>query len=104
LLNINFCYNGGVNIVEIIKKGGAKEQFDKEKIKKSIEKAAIDAGYNLEKIKTLINEITKSIEKDTQNKEELDTAMIRVSVFNKLEKREPSIVESWKKFDEKYKP
>lgn len=91
-------------MVEIIKKGGAKEQFDKEKIKKSIEKAAIDAGYNLEKIKTLINEITKSIEKDTQNKEELDTAMIRVSVFNKLEKREPSIVESWKKFDEKYKP
>ncbi len=91
-------------MVEIIKKGGAKEQFDKEKIKKSIEKAAIDAGYNLEKIKTLINEITKSIEKDAQNKEELDTAMIRVSVFNKLEKREPSIVESWKKFDEKYKP
>ena len=91
-------------MVEIIKKGGAKEQFDKEKIKKSIEKAAIDAGYNLEKIETLINEITKSIEKDAQNKEELDTAMIRASVFNKLEKREPSIVESWKKFDEKYKP
>ena len=91
-------------MVEIIKKGGAKEQFDKEKIKKSIEKAAIDAGYTLEKIETLINEITKSIEKDAQNKEELDTAMIRASVFNKLEKREPSIVESWKKFDEKYKP
>ena len=91
-------------MVEIIKKGGAKEQFDKEKIKKSIEKAAIDAGYNLEKIETLINEITKSIEKDAQNKEELDTAMIRANVFNKLEKREPSIVESWKKFDEKYKP
>ena len=91
-------------MVEIIKKGGAKEQFDKEKIKKSIEKAAIDAGYTLEKIETLINEITKSIEKDAQNKEELDTAMIRASVFNKLEKREPSIVESWKTFDEKYKP
>jgi transcriptional repressor NrdR len=91
-------------LVEIIKKGGAKEQFDKEKIKKSIEKAAIDAGYSLEKIETLINEITKSIEKDAQNKEELDTAMIRASVFNKLKKKEPSIVESWKKFDEKYKP
>jgi transcriptional repressor NrdR len=91
-------------LVEIIKKGGAKEQFDKEKIKKSIEKAAIDAGYSLEKIETLINEITKSIEKDAQNKEELDTARIRASVFNKLEKTEPSIVESWKKFDEKYKP
>ena len=91
-------------LVEIIKKGGAKEQFDKEKIKKSIEKADIDAGYTLEKIETFINEITKSIEKDAQNKEELDTAMIRASVFNKLEKREPSIVESWKKFDEKYKP
>jgi transcriptional repressor NrdR len=91
-------------LVEIIKKGGAKEQFDKEKIKKSIEKAAIDAGYSLEKIETLINEITKSIEKDAQNKEELDTAMIRASVFNKLEKKEPSIVESWKEFDENYKP
>lgn len=55
-------------MVEIIKKGGDKEQFDKEKIKKSIEKVAIDAGYTLEKIETLINEITKSIEKDAQNK------------------------------------
>ncbi len=90
-------------MVEVVKKGGNNEQFDKDKIKKSIEKAAIDAGYTLKKIETLSNEIAKSIAKEVENKEELNTDTIRASVFSKLEEKEPSIVESWKKFDEKYK-
>ena len=90
-------------MVEVVKKGGNNEQFDMDKIKKSIEKAAIDAGYTLKKIETLSNEIAKSIAKEVENKEELNTDTIRASVFSKLEEKEPSIVESWKKFDEKYK-
>ena len=44
-------------MVEVVKKGGTTETFDKMKIKRSIEKAAIDADYTLEDIKTITKEL-----------------------------------------------
>lgn len=40
-------------MVEVVKRNGSKETFDCTKIKRSIEKAAIDAGYNLEELRIL---------------------------------------------------
>ncbi len=91
-------------MVEVVKKGGGNEPFDGEKIRKSIEKAAIDAGYSLERIKNIIDETIKDITEEAEKSGEIDTDAIRDSIFNRFEKNESSIVKSWKKFDAKYKP
>jgi transcriptional regulator NrdR family protein len=91
-------------LVEVVKKGGTKEQFDSKKIRKSIEKAAIDAGYTSGDIKGIEDEIIKDITEEAQKIGELNTKDIRDSIFNNLNENKPSIVESWKKFDARYKP
>ncbi len=91
-------------MVEVVKKGGRNEPFDGEKIRKSIEKAAIDAGYSLERIKDITDETIKDITEEAGKSGEIDTDAIRDSIFNRFEKNESSIVKSWKKFDAKYKP
>jgi transcriptional repressor NrdR len=90
-------------MVVVVKKGGGKESFDGEKIRKSIEKAAIDAGYSLERIKNIIDKTIEDITEEAVKSGEIDTSAIRESIFNRFEKNESSIVKSWKKFDAKYK-
>ncbi len=91
-------------MVDVVKKRGTREPFDMDKIKKSIDKAAIDANYTLEEIKTLTEEIIRDITGEGEKIGELDTEAIRTSIFNTLDENESSIVESWKKFDARYKP
>ena len=91
-------------MVEVVKKGGGNEPFDGEKIRKSIEKAAIDAGYSLDRMKNIIDETIKDITEEAEKSGEIDTDAIRDSIFNRFEKNESSIVKSWKNFDAKYKP
>ena len=68
LLEHKFFKFGGIILVDILKKSGNKEPFDRDKIKRSIEKAAIDANYSLKEIKTLTDEIMIDI---TEKLEEL---------------------------------
>lgn len=90
-------------VVEVIKKGGMKESFNTAKIKRSIEKAAIDAGYTLNEIESTTKQIINEIADEAEKKDEIDTETIKNRIFNKLEITESSIVESWKKFDLRYK-
>ena len=50
-------------MVEVVKKAGTEEQFDSKKIERSIEKAAIDAGYSLGDIKRIEEEIIEDQKK-----------------------------------------
>lgn len=90
-------------VVEVVKKGGMKESFNTAKIKRSIEKAAIDAGYNLDEIESTTGQIMNEIADEAKKKGKIDTETIKNRIFSKLEITESSIVESWKKFDKKYK-
>lgn len=89
--------------IQVVKKGGKTESFNKEKIKRSIEKAAIDAGYTLDQIDSITDQITEEIAEEAKKIGKVNSESIKNSIFNKLEETESSIVESWKKFDEKYK-
>ena len=92
-------------IIKVKKKTGKTEPFDPEKIRRSIQKAAIDAGYTLEGMAdpNLIDEVTKGIIEEAQEKKEIKTTVIRNSILNRLQKSESSIAKSWKKFEKKYK-
>ncbi len=92
-------------VVKVKKRNGDTEPFDPEKVRRSIEKAAIDAGYNLKGMGdlNLIDEVTKGIVEETRNKNEIESKTIRQIVLNTLENAQSSIAESWKKFEKRYK-
>ena len=85
------------------KRLGHTEAFDHNKIRISIQKAVLDAGYTLDEKKELIDEVSTNIIKKTREKREIDSKTIRNSILVKIEKVEPSIAQSWRRFDEKYK-
>jgi transcriptional repressor NrdR len=91
-------------MVEVVKRDGSTETFDSEKIKRSIEKAAIDAGYTLEEVNTITKELIEEIIEEAKKNGRISTNSLKNSIFNKFEKTDSSIVKSWKKFDAKYKP
>jgi transcriptional regulator NrdR family protein len=90
-------------LTKIIKRRGYKEPFKPKKIRRSIKKAVIDAGYTLEEKDELIDEISDIIMEKVKKKSEIDTDTIRDSILNQLDKFEPDIYKSWIKFDKKYK-
>jgi transcriptional repressor NrdR len=85
------------------KNSGNKEPFDEDKIKRSIQKAAIDAGVTLEDVSTEVADITDMITQIAREKKEINSHAIKDHVLKELDKSKPPVAESWRKFDEKYK-
>ena len=92
-------------IIKVKKKNGKTEPFDPEKIRRSIQKAAIDAGYTLGSMAdpNLIDEVTKGIIEEAEEKRIIKSTTIRDFILNRLESTESSIVQSWKNFEKRYK-
>jgi transcriptional regulator NrdR family protein len=92
-------------VTQVRKRDGSTETFDPDKMKRAMQKAAIDATYSLEGAMdlTLIDEISEDISKEVKEEDEIESTTIREKILSKLEEVESSIFESWKKFDRKYK-
>ncbi len=50
-------------MTDVIKRKGTKEPFNPDKIKGSLQKATINAGYSLEEKNEIINEVFSNINK-----------------------------------------
>lgn len=85
------------------KRNGKVENFNQDKVRKSISKAAIDADYDINDIAVLIDTITNDIMKIASEKNQINSNAIRDNILNELDKVESSIADSWRRFDEKYK-
>jgi transcriptional repressor NrdR len=87
----------------VMKKRGTVESFDQDKIKRSIQKAAIDAGYSLNEKEDLINEITDHVTEKVKEENEVKSDVICEAVLNEMLASSPEIVDAWRKFDRRYK-
>lgn len=87
----------------VTKRSGDKEPFNAEKIRKSIRKAAVDAGVSEEVMKDEIEHVANDAIEMSKKKSGIKTGMIRNSILNQLDDVQPSVSESWRKFDSKYK-
>ncbi len=90
-------------MTNVLKKKGAKEAFNPDKIKGSLQKATIDAGYSVEEKKDIINEVYSKINEKLADKTEVNTDTIRMCLLTELDKCEPYIAKSVRRFDNKYK-
>lgn len=91
-------------MANVIKRKGKVEAFNPEKIRGSLQKAAIDAGYSVEEKKDIIDEVFTNINKKLDSEEEIQSETIRACLLTELENCEPYMAKSWRKFDKKYKP
>jgi transcriptional repressor NrdR len=89
--------------MRVVRKKGKTEAFQPTKIKNALQKAAIDAGYSPEEKKDIIDEVFLNINKKLDEEKELDTSTIRMCLLTELDKCEPYIAKSWRRFDKKYK-
>ena len=87
----------------VIKRTGEKEKFNPNKIKGAIQKATIDAGYDIKEKEELIDEIYDKIDKKFEKEGEIKSENIRMCLLTELDSCEPYIAKSWRDFDKKYK-
>jgi len=89
--------------MKVVKKRGVIEQYQPTKIRKSLEKATIDAGYSVDEKKKILDHVYSNINNRIKEKNEVKTDTIRGCLLTELEKCEPYIAKSWRRFERKYK-
>jgi len=90
-------------VTNVVKRKGKIEPFRPDKIKGSLQKATIDAGYSLEEKKDIIDEVFKNINKKLDKEDKIESETIRICLLTELDKCEPYIAKSVRRFDKKYK-
>ena len=92
--------------IKVQKKGGSVEDFDLEKIRKSMQKAAIDAGYLLEGNVdlTLVDVAIDELELEFKEKDKVESVTLRKWILKKLNEIDSSLAKAWKNFEKRYKP
>ncbi len=88
----------------VIKKDGSEEEFDTEKIKKSIKKAAEEAGLEPEKINELVEKVSsKAVKMAEEVEEKIASSQIRENILSTLDEVEDSVSQAWRDYDKTYK-
>lgn len=87
----------------VIKRDGNKELFDPGKVRRSIEKAAIDAGLELKRRKDIIEKVAKGAIRSAKEKGEITTGALREQILKQLDTVEQRVSDAWRRFDGKYK-
>ncbi|BDZ67758.1 ATP cone domain-containing protein [Methanobacterium ferruginis] len=90
-------------MTKVVKKKGDIEPFNPNKIKGALQKATIDAGYTLEEKQNIINQVLSNINKKLDEEKEIKSETIKMCLLTELDKCEPYIAKSWRRFDTKYK-
>ena len=87
----------------VVKRTGKIEPYNPDKIKGSLQKATIDAGYSVKEKEDLIDEIYDKIDKKFEKEGDIKSENIRMCLLTELDECEPYIAKSWRNFDKKYK-
>ena len=83
----------------IIKNDGTIQDFDINKLKKSIENAALDAGYEEDKVFQIIEDVSQYVLESIQNLERVDSQSLRNLILVKLDSDYPNIAKAWRDYD-----
>ena len=88
---------------EFIKKDGAKEPFDAEKIKNSILGAAQRTDLSEERKNEVVEQVAATVIQMAEEKDEIATSEIKEKILSELDIVEPVISEAWRKYEQENK-
>jgi transcriptional regulator NrdR family protein len=86
---------------QVIKKGGKKEVFQPEKLKRAIRGAAKDARLPAKKIKTVVSKVCRPLLKFVSKKKTVKAAVLRKKVLDQLDKIEPIAAKAWRRYEQR---
>jgi len=85
-------------IKEVFKKGGKKELFKEEKIKKSIFNVLSEIDLSQKEREEILNKAILSLREFLKGKSEISTAEIEAKILLELEKISPPAVNIWREY------
>ena len=84
---------------EVIKKGGKREPFRAEKLKKSIRVACKDAHLAAARAKKAVLKVSRPVLRFAAKRKAVRTAVLRKKVLAELRKVEPTAVKAWLRYE-----
>ena len=88
---------------QVQKRKGYQEEFQVEKLKRSIENAARDAGLSEDKVFQVVEEISSYVLENVKDLESVDTQSMRSLILNRLDETYPEVANAWRKYDKEVK-
>jgi len=85
--------------ITVIKKNGAKEPWDGEKLRRSIAAAAENADINKERIKAVVDNVAQKVIDQFCGDEEVTSYMIREVVLRELRSIERGVSDAWIEYE-----
>jgi transcriptional regulator NrdR family protein len=85
-------------MIRVIKKGGKREEFNLNKVKKSLISAVERTKFPQEKKNELVEKITKKILNFLKGKKEVFTAEIEAKILLELEENCPEAARLWREY------
>ena len=87
--------------MKVVKRNEKREDFDRGKIKKGIIRAAERTGIDKKRVEEIAEEVSKRVEEEVKDKDEVRTEEIGRDVIRELESRERKIAEQFRSYFEK---
>lgn len=84
----------------VIKRDGRRQELSSSKIRRSVQRAAMDAKMSASKIRELVNDVADSVIKQYKEKRVKSTELRR-SILGRLDRRAKTVSSAWRRFDRK---
>ncbi|OGG36722.1 hypothetical protein A2110_00085 [Candidatus Jorgensenbacteria bacterium GWA1_54_12] len=84
----------------VIKHDGTKEPFDADKVKKSVQMAAEDAGLEPDRVQDAVMRASQAALELAAGVEEIATSELRDKILEVLDNIEPTAGDSWRRYEE----
>jgi len=90
-------------VIIVIKRDGKTEAFDLKKVRRSIQKAMMDTGCDIEERKGQIGRIVKGVAEVATKEKSIGTKDIKRLILEEFDRIDPAVSKSWRSFDRKFK-
>jgi len=84
----------------VVKKDGAKQPFDSEKIKNAVAAACQGAAVPEQRKNEIVEQVADAVIQMAGDKEEMLSSEIKENILNQLDTVEPSVSAAWRKYDQ----
>ena len=87
----------------VVKRNGRRQKFDEKKLRRSVEKAASEAGIPEKRRLGLADSVSIAVVTSLKGKKEIPAQDIREMVLARLDRSEPLVARHWRDFDRETK-
>ncbi|HML04331.1 MAG TPA: ATP cone domain-containing protein [Methanobacterium sp.] len=89
-------------MTNVIKRNGQQEPLRPGKIRKSVEEAVKDAGFNPRQKMNVIEHATQDALEMAQSRERVKSQQIRDTILNDLDHDDPQVAQAWRTFEKQH--